>query len=68
VGHAVGLPYDNGFDLGDRKAFYCSELIYAWLEGLVDNPHFEPELIADMPFFMPDNVYEVGEVVYSRIS
>lgn len=66
LANVMGLPYDNSFDLGDRKAFYCSELVYALCEGLVDHPHFEPDMISGMPFFAPDNVYEVGEVVFNR--
>lgn len=65
---AIGMPYDKRFDLGDREAFYCSELIYAIYEGLVDDPNFDPSLIADLPFFTPDNAAECGEMVFCHLS
>jgi hypothetical protein len=60
--HAIGMPYDNGFDLGNRKAFYCSELVYTVFEGQVNDPNFNPELIAEMPFFTPDDTAQCGEI------
>lgn len=60
--HGIGTPYDNGFDLGNRKALYCSELVYFVFEGQVNDPNFNPELIAEMPFFTPDDTAQCGEV------
>lgn len=57
-----GIPYDNDFDLGDKKALYCSELVYSVFEGFVDSPYFDPSMIADMPFFTPDDTARCGDV------
>jgi hypothetical protein len=66
--HFIGLPYDNGFDLGDRKSMYCSELVYSVFEDLVDDPCFDPKYIAEMPFFTPDDVYSCGQLSWSIIT
>jgi hypothetical protein len=63
----IGIPYDNSFDLGDKKALYCSELVYNIFEGFVDKPCFDPELIAEMPFFTPDDTHECGEIALEHI-
>jgi hypothetical protein len=57
-----GLPYDNDFNLGDKKSLYCSELVYSVFEGFVDSPCFDPSMIAEMPFFTPDDVSRCGDV------
>jgi uncharacterized protein YycO len=66
--HFLGLPYDNGFNLGDRKSMYCSELVYSVFEDLVDEPCFDPKYIAEMPFFTPDDVYSCGQLSWSIIT
>lgn len=57
--------FEERLDNGPRK-LYCSELIFDVLGGLCTSRNFKPETILGREVFLPDNIVDIGDVVYTN--
>ncbi len=57
--------YSQRLDNEGNK-LYCSEMIYAVLDGMVDDPDFEAREILGRKAFAPDQILKIGKVVYTN--
>jgi hypothetical protein len=57
--------YTQELNNGDNK-LYCSEMIYAVLDGYVHDPDFKARNILGRKVFDPDQVVKIGKVVYTN--
>ena len=56
-----GIPYDYGFEPGD-KSFYCSELVaYAYAKSTADSFDFYPRLTFGVKTVVPQDFYNAKE-------
>lgn len=60
------IEYDYEQDLSNGTKFYCSEATYFVLDGLCRDPDLAPRLIMGRPVFDPDQVTNVGKVIYTN--
>ena len=57
--------FEERLDNGERK-LYCSELVFEVLEDLCTSRNFKPETILGREVFLPDNIVDIGDVVYTN--
>lgn len=61
------FQYDYAQELhnGGNK-LYCSEMVYAVLQGLVEDPDFKARRLLGRKVFDPDQVLKIGRLVYTN--
>lgn len=64
-------PKEYSYDFEEKLdnnpyKMYCSELIYKVLMGICWSPKFKPQVILGREVFLPDNIVDIGEVVYTN--
>jgi len=57
--------FEERLDNGPYK-WYCSEMIFTVLANLCTSPNFKSETILGREVFLPDNIVDIGNVVYTN--
>jgi hypothetical protein len=67
INHKDQFYYDYAQELDNQgMEWYCSEMIYALLQGYVEDPDFKARKILGRKVFAPDQVLKIGKVIYTN--